>query len=120
VTEPVSDPQAKIKLLCRAASPRAANSKWALPTRPDLILLDEPSMGLTPIIVEEIFEIVTALNRSKGSSFLIADQNIAVSFRHAHRGYVLGGGRVALEGSAADLLAHKDLPEIYLSKLAAS
>jgi branched-chain amino acid transport system ATP-binding protein len=91
----------------------------ALPTRPDLILLDEPSMGLAPI-VEEIFEIVTALNRSKGSSFLIADQNIAVSFRHAHRGYVLDGGRVALEGSAADLLAHKDLREIYLSKLAAS
>jgi branched-chain amino acid transport system ATP-binding protein len=92
----------------------------ALLTRPDLILLDEPSMGLAPIIVEEIFEIVTALNRSKGSSFLIAEQNIAVSLRHAHRGYVLDGGRVALKGSADDLLARKDLREIYLGKLAAS
>jgi branched-chain amino acid transport system ATP-binding protein len=92
----------------------------ALLTRPDLILLDEPSMGLAPIIVEEIFEIVTALNRSKGTSFLIAEQNIAVSLRHAHRAYVLDGGRVALEGSADDLLARKDLREIYLGKLAAS
>jgi branched-chain amino acid transport system ATP-binding protein len=92
----------------------------ALLTGPDLILLDEPSMGLAPIIVEEIFQIVTALNRSKGSSFLIAEQNTAVSLRHAHRGYVLEGGRVALEGSAGDLLAHQGLREIYLGKLAAS
>jgi branched-chain amino acid transport system ATP-binding protein len=92
----------------------------ALLTRPTLVLLDEPSMGLAPMIVEEIFEIMTALNRSKGSSFLIAEQNIAVSLRHAHRGYVLDGGRVAIEGSAADLLGRKDLHEIYLGKIAAS
>jgi excinuclease UvrABC ATPase subunit len=85
-----------------------------------VVLLDEPSMGLAPMIVEEIFEIVASLNRSKGWSFLIAEQNIAVSLRHAHRGYVLDGGRVAIEGSAADLLGRKDLHEIYLGKIATS
>jgi branched-chain amino acid transport system ATP-binding protein len=88
----------------------------ALLTRPELILLDEPSMGLAPLIVEEIFEIVTTLNRSKGTSFLIAEQNIIVSLRHAHRGYVLDSGRVALEGSAEALLGRNDLHEIYLGK----
>jgi branched-chain amino acid transport system ATP-binding protein len=77
-------------------------------------------MGLAPMIVEEIFEIVASLNRSKGWSFLIAEQNIAVSLRHAHRGYVLDGGRVAIEGSAEDLLRRKDLHEIYLGKIATS
>jgi len=106
--------------ICGEAGSGLEAIKKAEELRPDLILLDEPSMGLAPIIVEEIFEIVTALNRSKGTSFLIAEQNIAVSLRHAHRGYVLDGGRVALEGSADDLLARKDLREIYLGKLAAS
>jgi branched-chain amino acid transport system ATP-binding protein len=92
----------------------------ALLTRPNLVLLDEPSMGLAPMIVEEIFEMVTSLNRRKGSSFLVAEQNIAVSLRHAHRGYVLDGGRVALEGSAEDLLGRKDLHEIYLGRIASS
>jgi branched-chain amino acid transport system ATP-binding protein len=86
----------------------------ALLTRPDLMLLDEPSMGLAPMIVEEIFEIVMALNRSKGTSFLIAEQNITVCLRHAQRGYVLENGRVALRSSAEDLLGRKDLHEIYL------
>jgi len=85
-----------------------------------VVLLDEPSMGLAPMIVEEIFEIVASLNRSKGWSFLIAEQNIAVSLRHAHRGYVLDGGRVAIEGSAEDLRRRKDLHEIYLGKIATS
>jgi branched-chain amino acid transport system ATP-binding protein len=86
----------------------------ALLTRPELVLLDEPSMGLAPMIVEEIFEIVTSLNGSKGTSFLIAEQNITVSLRHAHRGYVLDSGRVALGASAENLLGRNDLHEIYL------
>ena len=86
----------------------------ALLTRPALVLLDEPSMGLAPIIVEEIFEIVTTLNRSKGTSFLVAEQNIAVSLRHAHRGYVVDSGRVALAAPARELLERGDLHEIYL------
>jgi branched-chain amino acid transport system ATP-binding protein len=76
-------------------------------------------MGLAPVIVEEIFEIVAALNRINGTSFLIAEQNITVSLRHAHRGYVLDSDRVALEGSAEDLLGRNDLHEIYLGKTAA-
>jgi branched-chain amino acid transport system ATP-binding protein len=86
----------------------------ALLTRPTLVLLDEPSMGLAPILVQEIFEIVTQLNREKGVAFLIAEQNINVSLRHAHRGYVIDNGRVALTGSANDLLSQGNLHEIYL------
>ncbi|MCK0198705.1 ABC transporter ATP-binding protein [Ancylobacter sp. 6x-1] len=86
----------------------------ALLTRPELVLLDEPSMGLAPIIVEEIFEIITALNRSNGTAFLIAEQNVAVSLRHAHRGYVLDNGRVAIEANADELLARGNLADIYL------
>ncbi|MDR3464707.1 MAG: ABC transporter ATP-binding protein [Xanthobacteraceae bacterium] len=86
----------------------------ALLTRPELVLLDEPSMGLAPLIVEEIFAIVSELNRSKGTSFLVAEQNIALSLRHARRGYVLDSGRVAIEASAEDLLGRDDLQEIYL------
>jgi branched-chain amino acid transport system ATP-binding protein len=92
----------------------------ALLTRPELVLLDEPSMGLAPLIVEEIFEIVTSLNQSKGTSFLVAEQNITVSLRHAHRGYVLDSGRVALQAPAADLLGRNDLHEIYLGKATTS
>lgn len=86
----------------------------ALLTRPELVLLDEPSMGLAPIIVDEIFEIIAGLNRQKGTTFLVAEQNIAVSLRHAHRGYVLDGGKVVLAAPAADLLSRDDLHEIYL------
>lgn len=86
----------------------------ALLTRPELVLLDEPSMGLAPIIVDEIFEIIAALNRQKGTTFLVAEQNIAVSLRHAHRGYVLDGGKVVVAATAAELRERDDLHEIYL------
>jgi branched-chain amino acid transport system ATP-binding protein len=86
----------------------------ALLTRPALVLLDEPSMGLAPILVQEIFDIVTQLNQERGMAFLIAEQNINVSLRHAHRGYVIENGRVALSGSASELLSQGNLHEIYL------
>jgi branched-chain amino acid transport system ATP-binding protein len=86
----------------------------ALLTRPLLVLLDEPSMGLAPLIVREIFEIITRLNREKGMAFLIAEQNINMSLQHAHRGYVIDNGRVALAGSASELLRQGNLHEIYL------
>ncbi|WP_421698181.1 ABC transporter ATP-binding protein [Ancylobacter sp.] len=86
----------------------------ALLTRPHLVLLDEPSMGLAPIIVDEIFEIIAGLNREKGTTFLVAEQNIGVSLRHAHRGYVLDSGKVVLSASAAELRQREDLHEIYL------
>ncbi len=86
----------------------------ALMTHPTLVLLDEPSMGLAPIIVEEIFEIVADLNVREGVSFLVAEQNINVALRHAHHGYVLDTGRVVLSGSSADLLHKGNLQSYYL------
>ena len=86
----------------------------ALLTGPELVLLDEPSMGLAPLIVQEIFEIVTRLNTGNGTAFLIAEQNAALSLRHAHRAYVIDSGRVALSGPAGDLLARGNLHHIYL------
>ncbi|WP_210644629.1 ABC transporter ATP-binding protein [Pseudomonas sp. Tri1] len=86
----------------------------ALMAKPQLVLLDEPSMGLAPQIVEEIFEIVRQLNQRDGVSFLIAEQNINIALRHAHYGYVLESGRVASEGSAEQLAARGDLQDFYL------
>lgn len=88
----------------------------ALMTRPTLVLLDEPSMGLAPMIVQEIFEIIAQLNREQQVSFLIAEQNINVALTYASQGYVLDTGRVALSGSAAELRARGDLQDIYLGK----
>ena len=78
-----------------------------------VMLLDEPSMGLAPIIVQEIFDIVSKLNRTNGVSFLIAEQNIHMSLAHAHRGYVLANGQVVLTGTAEDLANLDNLHEYY-------
>jgi branched-chain amino acid transport system ATP-binding protein len=88
----------------------------ALMTRPTLVLLDEPSMGLAPIIVQEIFQIVAQLNREAQVSFLIAEQNINVALKYASHAYVLDTGRVALSGTAEALLARGDLHDFYLGK----
>jgi branched-chain amino acid transport system ATP-binding protein len=86
----------------------------ALMTRPILVLLDEPSMGLAPMIVEEIFEIIRRLNQSSGVSFLLAEQNANLVLRYAHYGYVLENGRVAASGTAAELAARGDFSDFYL------
>lgn len=86
----------------------------ALISRPRLVLLDEPSMGLAPQIVEEIFDIVGELNRRDGVSFLVAEQNIDVALRHAHHAYVLESGRVVDHGPAAEMAARGDLHDFYL------
>ncbi|UZE15438.1 ABC transporter ATP-binding protein [Pseudomonas sp. B21-054] len=86
----------------------------ALMAEPQLVLLDEPSMGLAPQIVEEIFEIIRQLNQRDGVSFLIAEQNINTALRYAHHGYVLESGRVVSEGSAEQLAARSDLQDFYL------
>jgi branched-chain amino acid transport system ATP-binding protein len=88
----------------------------ALMTRPTLVLLDEPSMGLAPIIVQEIFEIIAQLNRDQQVSFLIAEQNINVALKYASHAYVLDTGRVVISGSASELLARGDLHDFYLGK----
>ncbi len=86
----------------------------ALMARPRMILLDEPSMGLAPQIVEEIFQIVKGLNTSQKVSFLLAEQNTMVALRFADFGYILENGRVVLEGSATSLSANEDVKEFYL------
>jgi branched-chain amino acid transport system ATP-binding protein len=86
----------------------------ALMARPSMILLDEPSMGLAPQIVEEIFEILGSLNGKERVSFLLAEQNARMALRYAHYGYVLEAGRVVLEGGAADLSGNEDVKEFYL------
>ncbi len=86
----------------------------ALMSRPETILLDEPSMGLAPQLVEEIFTIVKNLNEQEGVSFLLAEQNTNVALRFAHHGYILESGRVVMEGPAADLRDNPDVKEFYL------
>jgi branched-chain amino acid transport system ATP-binding protein len=86
----------------------------ALMSRPKMILLDEPSMGLAPQIVEEIFEIVHALNEKEHVSFLLAEQNTHMALRYARYGYVLENGRVVLDGDAASLRENEDVKEFYL------
>ncbi len=86
----------------------------ALMTRPKLMLLDEPSMGLAPIIVQEIFDIVARLNAEAGIGFLLAEQNINVALRHAHYAYVLENGRVADEGTPDSLAARENIHSFYL------
>jgi len=91
----------------------------ALMARPSMILLDEPSMGLAPQIVEEIFEIVRDLNRKERVSFLLAEQNTNVALRYAGYGYILETGRVMMDGTAAELAANEDVKEFYLGLSAA-
>ena len=86
----------------------------ALLSRPKLLLLDEPSMGLAPMVVEEIFEIVRGLNRRTGLSVLLAEQNAAVALEHADLGYVIENGRVARFGTAAELKSETDVQALYL------
>ena len=86
----------------------------ALMARPSMILLDEPSMGLAPQLVEEIFEIVRELNRKEGVSFLLAEQNTHIALRYADYGYILETGRVVMDGEAASLAQNEDVKEFYL------
>src|SRR5271169_958837 len=86
----------------------------ALMAQPSMILLDEPSMGLAPQIVEEIFEIVRDLNSNERVSFLLAEQNTSVALRFADYGYILENGRVVMDGAAADLAQNEDVKEFYL------
>jgi branched-chain amino acid transport system ATP-binding protein len=86
----------------------------ALMAKPEMILLDEPSMGLAPQVVEEIFEIVKDLNSSEQVSFLLAEQNTMVALRFADFGYILENGRVVMEGDAKELASNEDVKEFYL------
>jgi branched-chain amino acid transport system ATP-binding protein len=86
----------------------------ALMARPKMILLDEPSMGLAPQLVEEIFEIVKGLNQNERVSFLLAEQNTNVALRYAGYGYILENGRVVMDGEGSALAENEDVKEFYL------
>jgi branched-chain amino acid transport system ATP-binding protein len=86
----------------------------AMMAKPEMILLDEPSMGLAPQIVEEVFEIVKDLNKREQVSFLLAEQNTMIALRYSDYGYILENGRVVMDGSAEELRNNEDVKEFYL------
>ncbi len=86
----------------------------ALMARPRLILLDEPSLGLAPMIVAEIFELVARLRRDEGIAFLVVEQNAKIALRIADHGYVMENGRIVLHGTGAELRDNEDIKEFYL------
>jgi branched-chain amino acid transport system ATP-binding protein len=86
----------------------------ALMADPKMVLLDEPSMGLAPQIVQEVFEIVRDLNAKESVTFLLAEQNTNMALRYADWGYILENGRVVMDGAAKDLRDNEDVKEFYL------
>ncbi len=86
----------------------------ALMANPTMVLLDEPSMGLAPQIVEEVFEIVKDLNQKEKVTFLLAEQNTNMALRYADYGYIMESGRVVMDGVASDLASNEDVKEFYL------
>jgi len=88
----------------------------ALMAKPKVLLLDEPSMGLAPLVVQEIFAVIAALCRDKGTSILLVEQNAKAALKLAHRGYVLETGKVILSGVASELLGNPEVQRAYLGK----
>ena len=88
----------------------------ALMARPRLILLDEPSMGLSPMLVQEVFEIIARINREQGISILLVEQNSRMALSVAHAGYILENGKIVLEGTAQELRDNEDVREFYLGQ----
>lgn len=86
----------------------------ALMSSPKVVLLDEPSMGLAPQLVEEVFNIVQSLNTNEGTTFLLAEQNASVALKYANYGYILESGRVVMDGNASELANNQDVREFYL------
>ena len=86
----------------------------ALMARPRLLLLDEPSLGLAPLVVQLIFQIIEKINRENGTTILLVEQNANLAFKIAHRGYVLGTGRITLEGSCKELFCNEEVKRAYL------
>jgi branched-chain amino acid transport system ATP-binding protein len=86
----------------------------ALMTNPRMVLLDEPSMGLAPQIVEEVFGIVQDLNKKEQVTFLLAEQNTNMALRYADYGYILENGRIVMDGAASELANNEDVKEFYL------
>ena len=100
--------------LCSGGEQQMIAVGRALMANPSLILLDEPSMGLAPQFIEQIFEIVKRLNEEEGVSFLVSEQNAMVALRYATVGYVIENGRVVKRGNSKELLESTDVAEMYL------
>jgi branched-chain amino acid transport system ATP-binding protein len=83
-------------------------------SRPRLLLLDEPSLGLAPMIVKQIFAVIAEINRSQGLTVLLVEQNAYHALRLAHRGYVMQTGKIVLSGTGAELLANPEVRSAYL------
>jgi branched-chain amino acid transport system ATP-binding protein len=88
----------------------------SLMAKPTVLLLDEPSMGLAPLVVQEIFSVIAALSRDKGVTVLLVEQNAKAALKLANRGYVLETGKVILEGAADELLENPEVQRAYLGK----
>ena len=86
----------------------------ALMAHPKVLLLDEPSLGLAPLLVQEIFDNVRQINRREGLGVLVVEQNANLALRHSDYGYVMEGGRIVMEGKSADLASNPDVKEFYL------
>jgi branched-chain amino acid transport system ATP-binding protein len=86
----------------------------ALLARPKMLLLDEPSLGLAPLLVQQIFRAIVEINRAEGLTILLVEQNAYQALRIAHRAYVLSTGRVVMQGSGAELLANPEVRAAYL------
>jgi branched-chain amino acid transport system ATP-binding protein len=86
----------------------------ALMAHPKLLLLDEPSLGLAPLVVKEIFRIIKRINEEQGATIILVEQNARMALQIAHYGYVMENGKIVMEGSAADLVANPDVKEFYL------
>jgi branched-chain amino acid transport system ATP-binding protein len=91
----------------------------ALMADPELLLLDEPSLGLAPLVIRQIFTAIAEINRERGMAILLVEQNAHHALRLAHRGYVLATGRVIMQGPAAELAANADIQTAYLGKMPA-
>ena len=86
----------------------------ALMARPKMLLLDEPSLGLAPMLVREIFEIVQRINEEQGTTIVLVEQNANMALQIAHYGYVMENGKIVMEGKASDLRENPDVKEFYL------
>jgi branched-chain amino acid transport system ATP-binding protein len=112
-------PRLKIRRTSQAAYTSGGEQQMcaigrALMTNPSMVLLDEPSMGLAPQIVQEVFEIVKDLNQKEKVTFLLAEQNTNMALKYADYGYIMESGRVVMDGVAADLANNEDVKEFYL------
>lgn len=110
----IADRRKNLGGLCSGGEQQMVAMGRAMMAKPNLILLDEPSMGLAPQLIEEIFEIVKTLNEQDGVSFLVSEQNANIALKYAKLGYIIENGRVVLKGSAKELAESDSVKDMYM------